>query len=125
MIVMALAQAAIVAQAPAITLVARQHDGLEAVDVTGKAPPGTLVTIVESAKLSVDLPIVELRRAQITASPSGEFSLILPVAPDFTPGTELRFAANAAGAAGAVVRFVVGKPTSEPIINSMDDLDYP
>ncbi len=110
---------------PAITLVARQHDGLEAVDVTGKAPSGSLVTVVESAKLSVDLPIVVLRRVEVSASPSGDFSVLLPTAPDFTPGTELRFAASAAGAAVTTVRFVVGKPTSEPIVESMDDLDYP
>ncbi len=137
MIVTALAQAAIVALAgaavpaapvsagPSITLVARQHDGLEAVDVTGTAPPGALVTVEESAKISVDLPIVVLRRVAIAASPSGSFSILLPVAPDFTAGTELRFAANAVGVQGTLIRFIVGKPTSEPIINSMDDLDYP
>ncbi len=106
-----------------VSIVAKQHDGMEAVDVTGKAPAGSLVTVVESAKMSVDLPIVVLRRVEAIASSSGDFVMQIPIAPVFTRGAELRFTASAPGAQPAAVRFIIGRPTSEPIVNSMDDLN--
>ncbi len=119
------AQPSTVPPAASISIVAKQHDGLEAVDVTGKAPAGALVTVVESAKISIDLPIVVLRRVETTASSSGDFSMQIPIAPVFNHGTELRFTASAPGVQSAAVGFVVGAPTSQPIVNSMDGLDIP
>jgi hypothetical protein len=107
-------------QAGTIALSARHQDGAEAIDVTGTAPPGTSVEITARAKISIDLPVVFLNRLTAVADSSGAFSVILPIAPDFIPGTEITIQAQAPDANPATVSFIVGAPTSGPPITSTD-----
>ncbi len=107
-------------QAGTIALSARRHDGAEAIDVTGTAPPGTSVEITARAKISIDLPVVFLNRLTAVADASGAFSVILPIAPDFVQGTEIMIQADAPGTTPATVSFTVGPPTSGPPITSTD-----
>jgi hypothetical protein len=113
----------LIAQSPtagAITLVARHIDGAEAVDVTGTAPPGAGVEITALAKISIDLPVVFLNRFDTVADASGTFSVRVPIAPDYVPGSEILIQAQAAGATSVMVSYFVGAPTSGPPITSTD-----
>ncbi|HEY9085973.1 MAG TPA: hypothetical protein VIN40_08590, partial [Candidatus Tyrphobacter sp.] len=120
---------AFVGQSPisgAIVLSARQHGGAEAIDVTGTAPPGTSVEITARAKISIDLPVVLLSRVSAVADPSGAFTVTLPIAPDYIPGTEILILAEAPGSTPGTARFVVGAPNFGPPIQSTDvDSDGP
>lgn len=114
---------ALVGQAPepgAIALSARRHDGAEAIDVTGTAPPGASVEVVARAMLSIDLPVVFLNRIDVVADPSGAFSVIIPIAPDYVQGTEIMITAQAPGVAPSTVSYIVGAPSSGPPITSTD-----
>jgi hypothetical protein len=114
---------AIVGQAPttgAIAFSARRHDGADAIDITGTAPPGASVEITARATISVDLPDVLLNRIDVVADPSGAFSVILPIAPDYVPGTKVTIAATSSGLTPATATFVVGTPSSGPPITSTD-----
>lgn len=103
-----------------IALSARRHDGAEAIDVTGTAPPGASIEITARARISVDLPDVFLNRIDVVADASGAFSVILPIAPDYVQGTEITIAAESPGIAPAFTTFVVGALSSGPPITSTD-----
>ena len=103
-----------------IALSARRHDGAEAIDVTGSAPPGTSVEIVARARISVDLPVVFLNRLETVADASGAFSVLLPIAPDYVQGTEILIQAQTPDMRSGVVSFIVGAPSSGPPITSTD-----
>ncbi|MGH7736797.1 MAG: hypothetical protein ACREMP_02835 [Candidatus Tyrphobacter sp.] len=114
---------ALLAQAPApgaIALSARRHSGAEAIDVTGTAPPGASVEITAVARISIDLPVVFLNRMTAVADASGEFSVEVPIAPDYVQGTVITIAAQTPGVAPASVSVVVGAPSSGPPITSTD-----
>lgn len=114
---------ALVSQSPtsgAIAITVRHHDGADAVDVTGTAPPGASVEITARARISIDLPVVFLNRVTTVADASGAFSILLPIAPDYVQGTEIVIAAQAPGATPAAVSFIVGSPSSGPPITSTD-----
>ncbi len=104
----------------AIALSARRHDGAEAIDVTGTAPPGATVEIEASARLSVDLPIVFLNRIYAVADANGAFSVILPIAPDYVQGTEILIRAETPGTTPGIASIIVGPPTSGPPITDTD-----
>lgn len=113
----------LISQSPttgAIALSARRHDGAEAIDVTGTAPPGASVEITARARISTDLPVVFLNRMDVVADATGAFSVILPIAPDYVKGTEITIAAVAPGVTPAAVNFIVGAPSSGPPITSTD-----
>jgi hypothetical protein len=114
---------ALVGQTPTtgtIALSARRHDGAEAIDVTGTAPPGATVEITARARISIDLPVVFLNRLYTVADASGAFSVLLPIAPDYVQGTEVLIQAETPGTIPAVVSFIVGAPSSGPPITSTD-----
>ena len=119
----------LVSQSPttgSIVLSARRHDGAEAIDVTGTAPPGASIEITARARISIDLPVVFLNRITAIADSSGTFSVILPIAPDYVQGTEILIAAQTPGVSPASVSFTVGAPSSGPPITSTDvDNDGP
>ncbi len=104
----------------AIAISARQHEGAQAIDVTGTAPPGTSVDILAQAKLSIDLPVVFLNSMTVVADASGAFSVTIPIAPDYIPGTEIFILAQAPGSTPGTASFVVGAPSSGPPIQSTD-----
>jgi ribosomal protein L30E len=104
----------------AIAISARQHEGAQAIDVAGTAPPGTSIEITAQAKLSIDIPVVFLNSTSVVADPSGAFSVTIPIAPDYIPGTEIYILASAPGNIPATVSFVVGAPNSGPPIQSTD-----
>jgi hypothetical protein len=113
-----------IAQAPAaggaIAISTRQVEGAQAVDVTGTAPPGTAVDIIAQARLSIDLPVVYLNEKHVVADTSGAFSVTIPIAPDYIPGTEVLILAQASGMQPGSASFVVGAPGSGPPIQSTD-----
>lgn len=114
---------AVVGQSPAsgtIAISARQHSGAQAIDVTGTAPPGTSVDITAQATISIDLPVVFLNSMSVVADPSGAFSVTIPIAPDYVPGTEILILAQAPGTAPGTASFVVGAPSNGPPIQSTD-----
>lgn len=104
----------------AIAISARQHSGAQAIDVTGTAPPGTSVEITAQALLSIDLPVVFCNSTRVIANPSGAFSVTIPIAPDYIPGTEIWILAQAPGSAPGSASFVVGAPGNGPPITSLD-----
>jgi hypothetical protein len=115
--------AELLAQAPAygtITLTARHHDGAEAIDVTGTAPPGTSVEITARARISIDLPVVFLNRFYALADASGAFSVLVPIAPDYVAGSQVIVQADAPGDNSATASYIVGPPSVGPPIQSMD-----
>jgi hypothetical protein len=104
----------------AIAISARQHSGAQAIDVTGTAPPGTAVDILAQAELSIDIPVVFLNSTSVIADASGAFSVTIPIAPDYIPGTEIYILAQAQGVAPGSASFVVGAPNNGPPIPSTD-----
>jgi hypothetical protein len=108
-----------------VSLVVSQADGAEAVDVSGTGPPWSVVTLTGMAKLSVDLPIVTLNHWSVKTDELGDFRLRLSTAPDFTPTTQVIIQASVSGVASSSATFVVGRPTSGPIIPLLDDMDSP
>lgn len=108
------------ASSGAIAISARQHPGAQAIDVTGTAPPGTSVDILAQAELSIDLPVVFLNSTSAIADASGAFSVTIPIAPDYIPGTEILILARASGYAPGTASLVVGTPGNGPPIPSTD-----
>jgi hypothetical protein len=108
-----------------IHLTVHQHDGAEAIDVDGTSLPNSVVFITETAKLSVDLPIVTLNHFTAMADGNGKFQLTISIAADYTPTTQVIVEAQSAGINPTAVAFVVGQPTSEPIVPLFDNFDYP
>lgn len=104
----------------AIAITARQHQGAEAIDVTGTAPPGTAVEITAQAKLSILLPVVYLNTATAVSDSSGAFSVTIPIAPDYMLGTEVLILAEAPGTQPGTATFIVGEPSNGPPIQSTD-----
>jgi hypothetical protein len=104
----------------AIAVTARQHQGAQAIDVTGTAPPGTAVEITAQAELSMNLPVVFLNTAVAVADSSGAFSVTIPIAPDYIPGTEIMILAQAPGTQAGTATFIVGEPSNGPPIQSTD-----
>jgi len=108
-----------------IQLSVHQHNGAEAIDVDGAALPNSAILITVEAKISVDLPIVTLNHFVIMSDAAGKFGTTLPIAPNYTPTTEILVEAQATGLAANTVAFVVGKPTGPPIVPLMDNFDFP
>lgn len=108
---------------PAVALTIRHHDGAQAVDVVGTALAYSTVSIVASAKLSVDLPIVTLNHFKVTADRAGNFAVTLPYAPDFTPETQVILQAQAPGMTPSAIEFTVANPTAYPASPLLDGLD--
>jgi hypothetical protein len=65
----------------------RPHTGAEAIDVSGQATAGSVVTVTLVSTFSVDLPDVVLSRSYIDADARGSYSATLSIAPGFTRGT--------------------------------------
>ncbi len=107
-----------------ITITAERHDGAEAIDISGRARPWSILVITERAKLSRDLPIVTLNRVSLKADSRGSFSAKLSLASDFVPTSEVYVdASDALGTIGTVA-FTVGRLTNGPPIPLADNRDY-
>jgi hypothetical protein len=104
----------------AIAITARQHQGAEAIDVTGTAPPGTAIEITTSAEISMEIPVVFLNTATAVSDSSGAFSVTIPIAPDYILGTEILILAQAPGTQPGTASFIVGEPSNGPPIQSTD-----
>lgn len=77
--------------------------GQEAIDVEGKAPPMSPVTLVLQATISMDLPTVYLNRRDVTADADGHFSSIIPIAADYWRGSILTVTASSPSTVSSAV----------------------
>jgi hypothetical protein len=95
----------------AISLEARFLPGREAFLASGSAPASTPIDLTVVGTESRDIPDVLISRTQITSDPSGHFSVIIPVAPNYFRGTILTVVASAvAGVTTARIQLIVGAP---------------
>jgi len=108
-----------------IQLAVHQHNGAAAIDVDGAALPNSAILITLEAKISVDLPIVTLNHFVIMSDAAGKFATTLPIAPLYTPTTEILVQAQTTGLAANTVTYIVGQPTGPPIVPLMDNFDFP
>lgn len=77
-----------------ISLVARQQQGAEAIDVEGNAPPNAPVTITLLATVSTDVPTIVVSRHDVITDVNGRFGAIIPIASAYERGTILKIVAT-------------------------------
>ncbi len=77
-----------------ISLVARQLQGAEAIDVEGNAPPNAPVTITLLATVSTDVPTIVVSRHDVITDVNGRFGAIIPIASAYERGTILKIVAT-------------------------------
>jgi len=77
-----------------ISLVARQVQGAEAIDVEGSAPPNAPVTITLLATVSTDVPTIVVSRHDVITDVNGRFGAIIPIASAYERGTILKIVAT-------------------------------
>lgn len=96
-----------------ISLDVRPQLGSEAIAVSGHAPSGAPVTITLLATISADLPTVVLSRHDVQPDANGQFSAIIPTAPDYLRGSIIRVLATSfAGATPASATITVDAPNA-------------
>ena len=112
------ASAKVVAQSEAvahgtIALEATQHQGAEAIDVMGSAPPNSPVTITLLATVSTDVPTIVVSRQDVVTDVDGRFRAVIPIASAFERGTILRIVATSLpGVIPASAQLVINAPNA-------------
>jgi hypothetical protein len=97
----------------AIALEASQHQGAEAIDVTGSAPPNSPVTITLLATVSTDVPTIVVSRQDVVTDVNGRFGAVIPIASAFERGTILRIVATSLpGVIPASAQLVINAPNA-------------
>jgi hypothetical protein len=94
-----------------VSLLVAPHAGAEAVDVSGRAPAGTDLTITLVSTIDVDLPDVVLNRKTLVTGPDGTFAAVMSIAPGYTRGSIITvFATSSDGGPAVTARYVVNAP---------------
>ena len=119
-----LAQSNAVAQG-SIALEASQHQGLEAIDVTGSAPPNSPVTITLLATVSTDVPTIVVSRQDVVTDVNGRFGAVIPIASAFERGTILKIVATSLpGVIPAAAQLVIKAP-NEGVTVPLEQTPHP
>jgi len=96
-----------------IALEARQHQGAEAIDVEGSAPPNSPVTITLLATVSTDVPTIVVSRQDVVTDVDGRFRAIIPIASAYERGTILKIVATSLpGVIPAAAQLVINAPNA-------------
>ena len=99
--------------ASGLSLDVRQHQGAEALDVSGVAPPNAPVTITLLATVSTDVPTIVVSRQDVVTDVNGRFGAVVPIASAYERGTILRIVATSLpGVIPASAQFVINAPNS-------------
>jgi hypothetical protein len=93
-----------------ISVDVRHAQGSEALNVSGRAPAGSPVTITLLATISPDLPTVVVSRHDVQPDANGQFQAVISSAPDYLRGSLLQVVATSAGASPASATVTVGPP---------------
>ena len=95
----------------------RPHTGAEAIDVSGHATAGSVVTVTLVSTFSVDLPDVVLSRSYVDADARGSYSATLSIAPGFTRGSFITVLATTAdGGPTLKARYYVDAPNHGVVV---------
>jgi hypothetical protein len=73
--------------AGSIVMHAQELDDTQALAVAGDAPPNAPITLTLLATLAPDVPTVILSRHDVQTDVVGHFDAIVPISPDYLPGT--------------------------------------
>jgi hypothetical protein len=110
--------------ASAISVSAERFDGTDAIDASGKAAPLSTIELVLKAKLSWDIPLVTLDRMLVTTDEQGQFSVRMPLAPNYVETSV--FYLEALGTQGELghAAFTAGRLYNGKPIPLTDDENY-
>jgi hypothetical protein len=96
-----------------LTLNVSQHQGAEALDVNGTAPPNVPVTITLLATVSSDIPTIVVSRQDVITDVNGRFGAVVPIASAYERGTILKIVATSLpGAIPASQQFITNAPNA-------------
>jgi len=104
-----LSSTAIVA-AQAVTVVASQQSGSQVLIISGSAPANTPVRVSLAARLSPDIPTVDLGTTEVDAGPDGRYATTRSMAPDYGKGSTITVRVSSAAGGEATTTWVVGVP---------------
>lgn len=108
----------------AILLSAHREEGSEAIDVSGRVQPLSVIELIERAKLSWELPVVTLSRFMVMTDDQGHFAATLPLAPDYVQTSVVYVEARNEQGTIATVAFTVGRIMKGPPIALTDNPGY-
>lgn len=96
-----------------LSLDVHQHQGAEAIDVSGSAPPNAPVTITLLATVSSDVPTIVVSRQDVVTDVNGRFGALIPIASAYERGTILRIVATSLpGVVPASAQLVINAPNA-------------
>jgi len=96
-----------------LSLDVHQHQGSEAIDVSGSAPPNVPVTITLLATVSSDVPTIVVSRQDVVTDVNGRFGALIPIASAYERGTILRIVATSLpGVVPASAQLVINAPNA-------------
>jgi len=96
-----------------LSLDVRQHEGAEAIDVSGSAPPNAPVTITLLATVSTDVPTIVVSRQDVVTDVNGRFGALIPIASAYERGTILKIVATSLpGVIPASAQLVINAPNA-------------
>jgi len=107
---LALLGATAIVSAQAVTVVASQQNGAEALVISGNAPARSPVRVSLSAQLSPDLPVVDLGTTEVEAGSNGRYATTRTIAPDYGRGSMITVRVSSAAGGDATTTWVVGAP---------------
>lgn len=95
----------------ALSLDVRQHQGAEALDVSGFAPRNAPVTITLLATISSEIPTIVVSRQDVITDVNGRFGAVIPIASAYARGAILKIVATSLpGVVPASAQIVIKAP---------------
>lgn len=84
-----------------IVVIARELEGRHALLVQGSAPQNARITLTLLAQIAPELPTVLLDRSETQSDIDGRFSAVVPLSPDYMPGSLVTLYATGDGLSSA------------------------
>jgi hypothetical protein len=108
-----------VAAPPILTIATKYVDGAEAIDISGSGPPGFPVSVVLTARMSRDIPIVTIGRATVLVGPDGRYDTVVPAGSTTLQNTTFIATASGRGIVSVTAQINIQKPN--PGLHSPND----
>jgi hypothetical protein len=94
-----------------VSLLVAPHVGAEAIDVSGRAPAGSALTITLVSTVDVDVPDIVLTKKTLVTGPDGTFTAVISIAPGFTRGSVITvYATPTDGGPAVTARYLTNAP---------------
>jgi hypothetical protein len=99
------------------SLLVKPHIGAEAIDVSGRGPAVSTLTITLVSTFSSDLPDVVLSRTSVETDAGGSFSTVISIAAGYVRQSILTvYATSSAGGPAVMAQYLVDAPNRGVVV---------